>query len=94
MNTLFELKSILEKDCWDKLYDFTSASDRAAFSEFEKAKLAYWEGSKVDTLNIEFDVNEWEAERSIVHCYAAVQFRNIMKRCIIEIDVNKRNFLD
>jgi hypothetical protein len=93
MNTLFELKRKLERDCWNRLYDFTSAEDRARFSETEKAKFATWEGRKLDTLSITFDVNEWEAERSIVHCYVAVQFRNLNKRTIIEIDVNKRNFL-
>lgn len=93
MNTLFELKKLLERDCWNRLYDFTSAEDRARFSETEMAKFANWQGRKLDTLSIKFDVNEWEMERSIVHCYVAVQFRNLMKRTIIEIDVNKRNFL-
>lgn len=93
MNTLFELKAGLEKDCFDSLYDFTSESSRKAFTEYENAKYANWIGLKVDTLDILFDVNEWEAERSIVHCYVSVQFRNINKRTIIEIDVNKRNFL-
>lgn len=93
MNTLFELKRLIERDCWNNLYDFTSAEDRARFSETEQAKFANWEGKKLATIKIEFDVNEWEAERSIVHCYIAVQFRNLNKRTIIEIDVNKRDFL-
>ena len=93
MNTLFAIKRIIEKDCWSELYDFTSAEDRVRFTEFEMAKFSNWQGSKVDTIEITFDVNEWEAERSIVHCYVAVQFRNLNKRTIIEIDVNKRNFL-
>lgn len=93
MNTLFELKRKLERDCWANLYNFTSAEDRARFTESEKAKFASWEGRKLDTFDIRFDVNEWEAERSIVHCYVSVQFRNLNKRTIIEIDVNKRDFL-
>ena len=93
MNTLFTIKRILEKDCFDRLYDFTSADARSRFTQFEMAKFASWVGSRVDTINIEFSVNEWEMERSIVHCYVAVQFRSLMKRVIIEIDVNKRNFL-
>lgn len=93
MNTLFELKKQIERDCWNNLYDFTSAEDRARFAESEKAKFANWEGRKLATLNISFSVTEWEAERSIVHCYVAVQFRNLNKRTIIEIDVNKRDFL-
>lgn len=93
MNTLFEIKKIVERDCWDGLYDFTSAESRALFSEVEQAKFSDWQGSRLDTISIEFSVNEWEAERSIVHCYIAVQFRTLNKRTIIEIDVNKRNFL-
>ena len=91
-HTLFEIKSIVEKDCWEALYTFTSAEDRARFTEVENAKFADWSNRKVQTITINFDVNEWEAERSIVHCYVAVQFRNLMKRVIIEIDVNKRDF--
>jgi hypothetical protein len=93
MNTLFELKRLIERDCWNNLYNFTSAEDRARFSESEEAKFADWEGRKLDTFSVTFDVTEWEAERSIVHCYVAVQFRTLNKRTIIEIDVNKRNFL-
>ena len=93
MNTLFELKNNLERDCWNKLYDFTSAADRASFANYENAAHESWKGVKCDTLSISFDANEWEAERSIIHCYAAIQFRNLAKRAIIEIDVNKRNFL-
>lgn len=92
MNTLFALKKQLERDCWNSLYDFTSVEDRARFSESEQAKFASWVGSRLDTLSIIFDANEWEMERSIVHCYVSVRFRNMMKRVIIEIDVNKRNF--
>ena len=93
MNTLFEAKKIIERDCWNALYDFTSADDRARFSKSEQAKFESWEGSRLATISIDFDVTEWEAERSIVHCYVAIQFRNLMKRVIIEIDVNKRDFL-
>ena len=93
MNTLFEIKRIIEKDCWDGLYDFTSVEDRARFTEFENAKFANWTNRQVDTINITFDASEWELQRSIIHCYVAVQFRTLNKRTIIEIDVNKRNLV-
>ena len=92
MNTLFELKNDLERDVWSSLYDFTSAADRASFSNYENSAHESWKGVKCDTLDIRFDANEWEAERSIIHCYASLQFRNLAKSAIIEIDVNKRNF--
>ena len=55
-------------------------------------KFADWIGRKVYSFTISFDMNTWEAERSILHCYVAVQFRTLNKRTIIEIDVNKRDF--
>lgn len=91
MNTLFELKRLIEMDCWYNLYNFTSAEDRARFAATEKARFSNWEGRKVDSLDITFSVNEWELEHSIVHCYVEVKFRNLNKRTIIEIDVNKRD---
>ena len=92
VHTLLELKRTLERDCWDAIYDFSSEADRLRFKTVEEAKFHNWLGVKVATLSIEFSSNEFEAERSILHCYAAVQFRNITKRTIIEIDVNKRDF--
>lgn len=92
MYTLYTIKEIIEADCSDNLYNFTSSEARADFAEYEKAKFSGWEGTRLDSLDIEFDANEWEAERSIIHCYVSIKFRNIMKRAIVEIDVNKRNF--
>ena len=93
MQTLFDIKRILEYDAWANTYNFTSQDERARFQQIEEAKFADWKGSKIDTIAIRFDVTPFEAERSILHCYCEVQFRNITKRTIIEIDVNKRNFL-
>lgn len=93
MNTLMELKRELEDDCWASLYDFTDRAARERWSRTEMAKFSSWIGTRLDTLEIKFDTNEWEMERSIVHCYVSVQFRNLMKRVIVEIDINKRNFL-
>ena len=93
MHILFEMKRIVEDDAYNNTYNFTSKDDRARFQQKEEAKFASWVGSKVQSFKIRFDVNEWESERGILHCYIEVQFRNITKRTIIEIDVNKRDFL-
>lgn len=93
VHTLFDIKRILEYDAWANSYNFTSQDERSRFQQIEEAKFSNWKGRKVDTISIRFDVTEWESERSILHCYAEVQFRNLTKRTIIEIDVNKRNFL-
>ena len=92
VHTLFALKRQLEYDCWINTYNFTSADERARFQQIEEAKFESWKGSRLDTLSIRFDATAWEAERSIVHCYVEVQFRNLHKRTIIEIDINRRNF--
>lgn len=92
MAVLFEMKHILEIDARENLYNFANADDRKRFTEYETAKFANWVGRKLYSFTISFSMNEWEAERSILHCYVAVQFRTLNKRTIIEIDVNKRDF--
>ena len=92
MAVLYELKHILEVDARERLYNFANADDRKRFTDYETAKFAPWVGRKLFSFDIIFDMNEWEAERSILHCYVAIQFRTLAKRTIIEIDVNKRDF--
>lgn len=92
MAVLFEMKHILEVDASENLYNFANAEDRKRFTEYETAKFAPWVGRKLYSFDISFQMNEWEAERSILHCYVSVQFRTLNKRTIIEIDVNKRDF--
>ena len=92
MHVLFEMKRILEKDCQENLYNFANAEERKQFTEYETAKFANWIGREVYSFSIEFSMNEWEGERSILHCYVNVQFRTLNKRTIIEIDINKRDF--
>lgn len=93
MHVLLWIKRNVEIDCQRNLYNFANIDDREAFTEYEKAKYADLAGTEVSSFDIYFDMNEWEAERSILHCYISIQFRNINKRTIIEIDVNKRDFL-
>ena len=88
--TLYEIKRIVESDIHDELYDFADASTRERFTAYEQAKFANWVGSKVLSFDIVFDVNEWEFDHSILHCYISVVFRGLQKRAILEIDINKR----
>jgi len=92
VRVLLYLKKNLELDCVNTLYDFTSASDRSRFTERAMTKYSPMEGVSVQSINITFSQSEWEAERSILHCYCSVQFRGLHKRTIIEIDVNKRDY--
>ena len=92
MHILTWLKRNIERDNYDNLYNFANASDRATFKQVEEAKYESIKGSIVESFDIRFDMNSWESERQILHCYVEVTFRTIMKRGIIEIDVNKREY--
>lgn len=91
VRVLYNVKKIVEDDCIDNLFNFADSTQRADFSAFEQTKFAPWIGQKFATFSIVFDMNDWELERSILHCYIAIQFRTLNKRTIIEIDVNKRS---
>ena len=92
MHVLMWLKRNIENDCLNNLYNFANAAERQAFTTVETAKYENLIGKELYSLSIRFDMNEWEAERSILHCYVELQFRTINKRAIVEIDVNKRDF--
>lgn len=90
VSTLYEMKRIIENDIINRLYDFTDSDARQRFRTYEIAKFANWSGREVEHFDIDFRMNEWEAERNILHCYIDVTFRGLQKRAILEIDVNKR----
>ena len=87
-----KVKRILEDDIADRLYDFTDESTRALFTTYETEKFSSWIGSRFQSIDINFTVNSWEFEHSIVHCYVAIVFRSLQKQAILEIDINKREF--
>ena len=90
--TLYDIKRIVEDDIQAELYDFADSDTRERFTEYEKAKFANWVGSKVSSFDIQFKVNSWEFDNSILHAYIDVTFRGIQKRSILEIDINKRTY--
>lgn len=92
VTTLYAMKRIIEADIHAELYDFADSDIRTSFATYEKAKFGSWIGSKIETFDIEFSANEWEAAHSILHAYLAVTFRGIQKRSILEIDINKRSY--
>ena len=88
------MKRIIEADITDRLYDFSDMEARQRFRQYEVAKFANWSGREVESFDIDFRMNEWEADRSILHCYMDVTFRGLQKRAILEIDVNRRTNYD
>lgn len=91
VSTLYEMKRIVEADIVDRLYDFSDADTRQRFRNYEIAKFADWSGREVESFDIDFRMNDWESERSILHAYIQVTFRGLQKRAILEIDINKRS---
>lgn len=92
MHVLFWLKRHIEADVYDSLYNFSDPAERATFKQVEEAKYEHIIGVMVSSFNIRFDMNEWETERQILHCYVECSFRTISKQGLIEIDVNKRQY--
>ena len=92
--TLYTIKRLVEQDIQAELYDFSDPTTRERFTAYEQAKFASWTGSRVESFNIVFKVNEWEYDHSILHCYIDVVFRGLQKRAILEIDINKRTYTD
>jgi hypothetical protein len=71
-------------------YDFAEATERARFTEDAGRLFAPIVGTKVRSAEVRFEMNTWEEERSILHCYMGVVFPTMAKRAIVEIDINKR----
>lgn len=90
MLVTLEIKRDLERLVQSKIYNFAEAEDRQKFTEEGERLIAPRRGIQCRDVKIRFDMNPWEEERSILHCYAEVIFRTIAKRGIIEIDINKR----
>ena len=90
---LYTLKRMVEKDTESQIYNFSDESVRKDFVTVEKAKYASWIGSIVQSLEFNFATSEYEFNHSILHLYLAVVFRGLTKKAIIEIDINKRQYV-
>lgn len=94
VHTLMILKRSIEDDARDQHSNFTSPTIRADFEEFIKTKYAPIIGTQVKTLGIKYTQNEFEFERSLVHLYLDITFRQLNKGTIVELNVNKRSYED
>ena len=90
VSVLLEMKRLLEEYVSSRLYNFADPQDRTKFTEGAERILGDYAPTKIQSYSVYFDMNEFETERSIIHCYLAVTFRQLAKRGIIEIDINKR----
>ena len=87
---MLDMKRQLEEFVSAKLYNFAEEEDRVRFSEDADRMFADYRNKKLRDFSVYFDMNPWEEERSILHCYLAITFKTLAKRGIIEIDINKR----
>lgn len=92
VNTLLWLRRNVTDDARSELYNFTDPTSRSDFAEFVRGKYQPMVNKQIQSIDVKCTVNEWEFERSIVHVYLEVVFRQLAKRIILEIDVNKRTF--
>jgi hypothetical protein len=90
MHVLLYMKRVSEQMVASALYNFAEAEDRQRYTENLDIIFKPLTGIKVRSYGVKFEMNAWEEERSILHCYLDVVFRTIAKRGIIEIDINKR----
>lgn len=90
VHELYDIKRVIEDYAATRIYNFAEVEDRNRFTEDAKSLFANRIGTRIRSLDVSFDMNSWEEERSILHCYISIIFKTIAKRVIIEIDVNKR----
>lgn len=86
------LKKKLEKACRGYQYEWNDPTVRKSYTEAQMDVFKPWIGSVVEDLDIRFEANEWEQERMIMHCYCVVKFRDIVKRIILEINIERPNY--
>lgn len=86
---LLDIKRDCEKLCSNFEFNFSEASDIARFNAMAKDILANYAQSQVRSIGAKFDKNAWEAARGILHMYVEFVHKDLVKTCIIEIDVNR-----
>ena len=92
VRVLNTLKKGLEAACRGYLYDWNEPEARKGYTDSQMAIYRPWIGTMVNDIEIKFTANEWEEERMIMHCYCVVKFRNIIKRIILEINIQRPEY--
>ena len=88
------LKKNLEKSIAGTHYEWNEPAVRKGFTDAHMQIYKPWIGTMVQDLSIYFEANEWERKRMIMHCYVSVKFRDIIKRIILEININPSTALE
>ena len=92
VRVLNSLKKSMEKACRGYLYNWNEPEVRKGYTDTQMENFRPWIGTLVQDLQIQFTANEWEQKRMIMHCYVSVKFRDIIKRVIVEININRPEY--
>lgn len=90
VHVLLAVKKKLERLCSQKRYHFGEASDRKRYQSDAQELFSSWKGVYLRSIDITFSMSTYEELRSILHCYCAIVYKTVIKRSIIEIDINPR----
>lgn len=90
VHVLLAVKRKLERLCAQKRYHFGEASDRKRYTTDAQELFSSWKGVYLRSIDIVFKMNAYEEKRSILHCYCDITYKTIIKRSLIEIDINPR----
>lgn len=75
--------------CEQYEYNFAEASDLQRFNKAATILADKYAAAQVKTITAVFDMNDWETERGILHLYIEFIHKDIIKRAIVEIDINR-----
>jgi len=92
VRVLNALKKGLEKACRGYLYEWNEPEVRRGYTESQMEVYRPWIGTMVHNIEILFTANEWEQERMIMRCLVYVSFRDIIKRIILEINIQRPDY--
>ena len=90
VHVMLQVKRRLERLCAQKRYHFGEATDRAMFTADAKELFSTWSGTYMRSISISFSMNRYEELRSILHCTCSIVFNTLIKRSVIEININPR----
>lgn len=86
---LLDVKRDCERVAASNEYDFTDSADMVRFNAALDVITSKYAGSQVTSITAEFDQNDWEKDRNILHLYVTIINKGLVRTTIIEIDVNR-----
>lgn len=92
VRVLNTLKKGLEKACRGYAYNWNEPEARKGYTDSQMAIYRPWIGTMVQDIEIQFKANEFEQKRMMMHCYCVVKFRDIIKRIILEINIQRPEY--